>query len=110
MERKRFWEQSWLGLRALAVITVMLTTAGVGQAWAQGKTAYAELTDELDAEGNPGTDGVKETLTYKYGEFTPDNTTSWDVTDTGTSNPGWYDQRESIAKVVFDESFTVARP
>ena len=48
MERKTFWEQLWLGLRALAVITVMLTTAGVGQAWADG-------VKYIDADGNEQT-------------------------------------------------------
>ena len=33
MERKRFWEQTWLGLRALAVITVTLLTTMT--AWAE---------------------------------------------------------------------------
>ena len=79
-------------------------------AWAQSKTAYAVLTDELDAEGKPGTDGKKETLTFKYGDFTPDNTTSWDVSNTGSSTPGWYSQSYNITHVVFDPSFADARP
>ena len=73
MERKRFWEQSWLGLRALAVITVMLLT-----------TMTAAATDYFVAEYNGST------LTFKKTTTAPDNTTSWDVSDTGTSNPGWY--------------------
>ena len=47
------------------------------------------------------------TLTFKYG--TPTGT-YYNTDNTGTSNPGWYDKRESIKKVVFDSSFVNARP
>ena len=87
----------------LTALLVLLMTAGVGHAWAQSKTAYAVLTDN---------DEGKKTLTFKYEDFTPDNTTSWDVTNTGTSTPGWYTSGDykNITKVVFDESFADARP
>ena len=47
------------------------------------------------------------TLTFQYG--TPTGT-YYNTDNTGTSNPGWYDKRESIKKVVFDSSFANARP
>ena len=93
MERKRFWEQTWLGLRALAVIAVMLLT-----------TMTAAATDYFVAEYN------NSTLTFKKTTTAPDNSSSWDVSDTGTSNPGWYSYCEGIWKVVFDPSFAEARP
>ena len=46
MEHKKFWKQSWLGLRALAVITVMLLT---------GTTAWADGVKYIDADGNEQT-------------------------------------------------------
>ena len=105
MEHKKFWKQSWLGLRALAVITVMLLTGTtVG---AQTKIAYAELTDELDAEGNPGQDGTKETLTFKYGEHEL-GANEWDVSNAKTQP--WINQSSNITHVVFDSSFADARP
>ena len=54
------------------------------------------------------------TLTFKYGEFTPDNVNSWDVSDTGNKEPGWHDyfftRSGCDIKVVFDPSFADARP
>ena len=93
MERKRFWEHSWLGLRALAVIAVMLLT-----------TVTASATDYFVAEYDGST------LTFKKTTTAPDNSSSWDVSDTGTSNPGWYSYCEGIWKVVFDPSFAEAHP
>ena len=62
------------------------------------ETAYAELSaDHL-------------TLMFKYGVKTPDNVTSWDVSNTAYNTPGWYSYRSSITKVVFDESFAKAEP
>ncbi len=55
-------------------------------------TAYASYSDG--------------TLTFKYGVFTPDNETSWDV---NTGQP-WSSEVGNITKVVFDPSFAAARP
>ena len=50
------------------------------------------------------------TLTFQYGVFTPDNITSWDVSNTGEAKPGWNSQKGSIKNVVFTTSFAAARP
>lgn len=53
------------------------------------------------------------TLTFKYGEFTPNGTTSWDVSDTGSSDAflDWNLRMDGPLKhVVFDPSFAQARP
>ena len=53
------------------------------------------------------------TLTFKYGEFTPNGTTSWDVSDTGSSEAflDWNLRMDGPLKhVVFDSSFAEARP
>ena len=88
------------------------TVSGDNYIWKGGtfstlsqKIAYAVLSG----------DGNNKTLTFKYGDFTPDNQTSWDVTNTGGAsgfeNPGWYsEERENITQVVFDPSFANARP
>ncbi len=55
-------------------------------------TAYASFSDG--------------TLTFKYGVFTPDDETSWDV---NTGQP-WSSEVGNITKVVFDPSFAAARP
>ncbi len=65
-------------------------------------TAYAVLTDNTDGNNT-------KTLTFKYGVFTPDNQSSWDVSYTGLT-PSWYSQRGNITQVVFEPSFTDARP
>ena len=61
------------------------------------QTAYAEY------ENN--------TLTFKYG-IKPDNYSSWDVSNTGTADPSWTNNSypNLIERVVFDESFSSARP
>ena len=46
------------------------------------------------------------TLTFYYGIPTG----TYYSTDTETSNPGWYENRTKIKKVVFDSSFADARP
>lgn len=73
--------------------------------WAD-KTAYAEYSNG--------------TLTFKYGEFTPNGTTSWDVSNTGddsSASPAWKFALgengmwvDKVTKVVFDPSFADARP
>ena len=60
------------------------------------------------------------TLTFKYGYFTPDGTTSWDASNTGDYNstsPAWKSALgengmwvDKVTKVVFDPSFADARP
>ena len=65
-------------------------------------TAYAVLTDNTDGNNT-------KTLTFKYGVFTPDNQSSWDVSSTGLT-PSWYSQKGNITQVVFEPSFTDARP
>ena len=52
------------------------------------------------------------TLTFKYGEFAPNGTTSWDVSDTGTQAFTDWDLRMNgpLKHVVFDPSFAQARP
>ena len=91
----------------LAILVMLISSTG---AWAQEKTAYAVLTDELDGSGNPGTDGKKETLRFKYEVHTVSGENEWDVSDMGTSTPGWYNQCSNITKVVFESSFADARP
>lgn len=59
--------------------------------WSQ--TAYAIL------EGN--------TLTFKYGSK-PNVSNAWNLPD--DAFPGWYNSRNVITKVVFDNSFASARP
>ena len=72
-------------------------------ATAQTKTAYAVLSDE------------GKTLTFKYEVHTLAATNEWDVSDTGTSTPGWIiipdnNTYSEITSVVFDESFAESRP
>ena len=57
-------------------------------------------------------DSTTGTLTFQYGTPTGTAGTDYYNTDnTGTNVPGWwYDNRESIKKVVFDSSFADARP
>ena len=50
------------------------------------------------------------TLTFKKTTTAPDNSTSWDVSNTGNSTPGWSSERGNITQVVFDPSFADARP
>ena len=61
------------------------------------------------------------TLTFRYGEFTPDGATSWDASDTGDDpgmSPAWKFSLanagemwvDKVKKVVFDPSFASARP
>jgi surface protein len=60
------------------------------------------------------------TLTFKYGYFTPDGTTSWDASNTGndsSASPAWKFALgengmwvDKVTKVVFDPSFADARP
>ena len=90
-------------IKFLTALLMLVTIAGVGHTWAQSKTPYAVLTDNTDGAGT-------KTLTFKYGDFTPDNTTSWDVTNTGTSLPKWYSEGSNITQVVFESSFADARP
>ena len=52
------------------------------------------------------------TLTFKYGEFTPNGITSWDVSNTGSqpflsNNLSW---DGNLKYVVFESSFSEARP
>ena len=56
---------------------------------------YAELSTD------------SKTLTFKYG-FKPDG--AYELYEGETTNPGWYDNRTNITKVVFDETFAEARP
>lgn len=56
---------------------------------------YAELSSD------------NKTLTFKYGDK-PDG--AYELYDGETTNPGWYDNRKNITKVVFDASFAEARP
>ena len=57
-------------------------------------------------------DEATKTLTFRYGDFTPDGKTSWDVGDTrfNYNTLAWKDYSTSITKVVFDTSFSEARP
>lgn len=48
------------------------------------------------------------TLTFKKTTTAPDEVTSWDATNTGSSEPGWFGC--SITAIVIDESFAEARP
>lgn len=64
--------------------------------------AYAVLSDENN-------DGMEETLTFYYDANMPEEN-AWDVSDIGYNTPGWFDKREYINEVVFDESFVKARP
>lgn len=52
------------------------------------------------------------TLTFKYGEFTPNGTTSWDVSDTPFNGflPSSLTWEGGLKHVVFDASFAEARP
>ena len=52
------------------------------------------------------------TLTFKYGEFTPNGTTSWDVSDTGLNGflPFSLAFDGDLTHVMFDASFAQARP
>lgn len=69
--------------------------------WAD-PVGYAILTDEDE-------DGTKETLKFMYGEM-PSGDDVWETTNTGTNNPGWYNSRDNITSIVFDNSFASARP
>lgn len=60
-------------------------------------TAYAEYND--------GTG----TLTFKYGTM-PSGTYVYDVTNTGDKDSPWEELTSSVKKVVFDSSFSSARP
>ncbi|MGM9778231.1 MAG: BspA family leucine-rich repeat surface protein, partial [Prevotella sp.] len=66
---------------------------------AKPKGAYVVYTD------------ADKTLTFKYGEI-PESTETvivYDIPNTNT-DPGWLTNKESIQKVVFDETFKGARP
>ena len=62
----------------------------------------AQATDYFVAELS-GT-----TLTFKKTTTAPDNTTSWDATNTGEETPGW--NSNTYTTVIFDASFADARP
>ena len=86
----------------------LLLFLGVTTRTVAAKIPYAVVSKAEDYYGY--------TLTFKYGEFTPDNVNSWDVSDTGNKEPGWHDYfiskeiTSSVIKVVFDPSFADARP
>ena len=87
----------------MEVLTEGLYTWKGGQFSSVGQgTAYAVLTDNTDGNNT-------KILTFKYGVFTPDNQSSWDVSYTGLT-PSWYSQKGNITQVVFEPSFTDARP
>lgn len=84
---------------ALFVLLMSSTSA-----WAlTGGTAYAVLSDNNDGNGT-------KTLTFKFENRAVSGDNVWEVTNTGTDNPEWYDQRENITRVVFDASFENAHP
>jgi len=81
----------------LLCLTLMLPLTAI---WAD-KTAYAIF------------DSTTGTMTFKYGEFTPDDVNSWDVSDTPVpSGPFPWELRYDgpLKHVVFDASFAEARP
>ena len=87
----------------MEVLTEGLYTWKGGQFSSVGQgTAYAVLTDNTDGNNT-------KILTFKYGVFTPDNQSSWDVSSTGISQP-WSSKAGNITQVVFEPSFTDARP
>ena len=67
------------------------------QAWAD--QGYAVLTGE----------GYNMALTFYYGTK-PTTGTVYDTDDTGSSYPGWYNNRYNITSIIFDPSFANARP
>ena len=85
-------------LRAVLMLTLAVMTFPI-EAWAQ--TAYATLTDN------------GKTLTFKYDNdydtYYP-NSNEWDVSNTGSSTPGWYSNRKNITTVVFEDEFARANP
>ena len=78
---------------------------------------YFGSIDEYDPHAAPMAyaeyDAASTTLTFRYGTFTPDGSTSWEVGNTSFTSPAavsWYDYAASITRVVFDASFQAARP
>ena len=74
-------------------------TAIAGKKLTPGPIAYAVLSGE----------GNNKTLTFKYEPHVL-GTNEWDVSDTGTTLPGWSNKKKSITKVVFESTFANARP
>ena len=67
-------------------------------------SGFAESTPYAVFNSNTGT------LTFKYGDKTTvESGTVYDLNE-GVNNPGWYNNREKITKVVFESSFDAARP
>ncbi len=84
------------------MLFTLLLFMSFSSCFGQGQ-GYAVFDDSTDPD--------TPTLTFKYGTPTGTAGTDYYNTDnTGTSDPGWYDKRESIKKVVFDSSFANARP
>ena len=81
-------------LRTLTLLLVLFTTAS---SWAEDYyvAEYAAATH---------------TLTFKKSTTAPNNTTSWDASNTGDYEPGWHGLGTNITTVVFEESFKAARP
>ena len=56
-------------------------------------------------------DATAKTLTFRYDDgYDSSSDVQWEVTNTGTSNPGWVNKRTQIVTAVFDASFAAARP
>ena len=83
--------------RIFGVLLIITLYAFVFPIKTFSQTAYAEY------ESN--------TLTFKYGEK-PNNYSSWDVSNTGSTAPYWTKNSypNLVQRVVFDESFSSARP
>ena len=80
-----------------SVLTLLLVLFTTASSWAEDYyvAEYAAATH---------------TLTFKKSTTAPNNTTSWDASNTGDYEPGWHGLGTNITTVVFEESFKAARP
>ena len=81
-----------------------LNPSETGEGWFKWKSGYFK---EAIKEAYAVLDGS--TLTFYYDKNRSNYTTTYDL-NTGSTSPGWYNDRTSVESVVFDSSFADARP